>query len=354
MLRHLSFGFLCAIGLASTAHAEASLDFACIRGNSESCFVLLEGTIGKGLTKRFEDFVENEDVEGDQLIINSPGGDLAEALKLGRLLRDWDWNTRVGSSEGMLHKPDGSLDLYGIQGYPPGGRCERACAYAFMGGVSRMMHKDSLIGLQRFQAHDQSIDGERAQAISGQLVSYILEMGVDARVFVAASSKDSDSMFRVDSEQAKKYDLVTLPGYSPFILKPYREGIIASSERTNPIGMYDLADQISVFCRGGKPGLLVRSKENGLTGDEQAGLLATVDDQEFNFPASSIRLIVSDEAAFISAMIDKPMANAMLEAKEMHTSFGFGMVAGGDYAVHLTLSDMDRQMLAAAFRYCIG
>ena len=354
MLRRFIFGFLCAVGLASAASAEAYLDFTCIRGNSESCFVLLEGTIDKGLTERFEKFVEDEGVEGNRLIINSPGGNLAEALKLGRLLRDWEWNTRIGSSEGIFRNPDGSLDLHGVDDYPPGGRCQSACAYVFMGGVNRVMHSDSLIGFHRFQAPGQSLDGESAQAISGQLISYILEMGVDARVFVVASAENSQSMFHVDAEQARNYDLVTPPGYAPFILKPYREGIIASAERTDATRLYDLADQISAFCRGGTPGLLVRAKEHGLSGEEQAGLWALVDDQEFEFPETSVKLIVSDEAAFISATIDDAMASAMMEAQQVRTSFGFANYAGGEYAVELKLSDMDREMLAAAFRYCIG
>ncbi|SHI99720.1 hypothetical protein SAMN05444000_104132 [Shimia gijangensis] len=354
MLRQTILSALCAIGLSTAAKAEAYLDFTCIRGNSETCFVLLEGTIDKGLTERFEKFVEDEGVEGNRLIINSPGGNLAEALKFGRLLRDWEWNTRVGSSEGMFRNSDGSLDLHGLEDYPPGGRCESACAYVFMGGVNRVMHSDSLIGFHRFKAAGQTIDGESAQAISGQLISYILEMGVDARVFVVASAENSQSMYHVDAEQAREYDLVTPPGYAPFILKPYRDGIIASSERTDSIRMYDLADQISAFCKGGTPGLLVRSKEHGLTGDEKASLWAMVDEQEFEYPASSVKLIVSDEAAFISATIDDAMANAMLEGQELFTAFGFANYAGGEYSVNLILSDMDRQMLAAAFRYCIG
>jgi len=60
----------------------------------------------------------------DELWLDSPGGDLAEALQMGRMLRRAGLVTRV----------------------PAGAACVGACAEAFLGGVARIVDQAGLIG----------------------------------------------------------------------------------------------------------------------------------------------------------------------------------------------------------------
>lgn len=361
MLRLAALVVLCTLGLSTRSSAQSYLDFTCLRGSAATCFVLFEGPIEKGLTERFEAYVEEEGVEGARLILNSPGGNLAEALKLGRLLRDWEWTTHVGSSEGWFRNLDGSLDMHGADDYPQGGRCESACAYAFMGGVNRIMGKGSLLGFHRFQAPGKVIDGDSAQAISGQLISYILEMGVDARVFVVASAEDSHSMFHLDGTQASGYDLVTPSGFAAFALFARDEGVIARSERQSPIQLYDIAERVTLFCSGGTPMVSMSSSELYLEDGSYVSFFTGVGmdpeayefQQEFEIDATAVTVSETDVDYTLTAELSDEIAAAMLGVADIHLSFGVAPVDGGPLDLELVPTTADRQAMAAAWKFCV-
>lgn len=362
MLRLAQLIVVTGLALASRSEAQGFFDFSCLRGSASTCFVLFEGTIENGMVERFEAYVEEEGVEGEQLILNSPGGNLAEALKLGRLLRDWEWKTHVGSSEGWFRNPDGSLDLTGAEGFPQGGRCESACAYAFMGGVTRTMGTNSLLGFHRFQAPGQVIDGDSAQAISGQLISYIIEMGVDARVFVVASGEDSESMFHLNGEEAREFDLVTPDGFSPFSLFARDAGVVAVSERASSVGLYDLAEKVTLSCSQNRPMLTIHSSQVGVADGGYVSFYAGVDmnPEEFEFQEEfkndDIRYVYSDDddEAQFTAELSAEFAEAILGAGDVYLEFTVAPVDGGPLDLNLNPSDDDRMAMAAAWRFCIN
>ena len=128
---------LLVLSIADRAAAEAHIDQGCLGNNSATCFVLIEGQIEKGLTERFQRYLDDEGVEGSRLILNSPGGNLGEALKLGRLIRELEWRTMIGGSGDVPRNSTGGFDILMWETYPANGICESACAYVFMGGVNR-------------------------------------------------------------------------------------------------------------------------------------------------------------------------------------------------------------------------
>jgi len=71
------------------------------------------------------------------VILDSPGGDVASALKLGSTFRTAGWDTVVG------------LD-YPIAGQWRTARCTSACVYTFAGGPVRLILKDNALAVHQF------------------------------------------------------------------------------------------------------------------------------------------------------------------------------------------------------------
>ena len=129
---------------------EPVLESYCLGNAWESCFIYFDGTITKGLADQFKDVLENS--EGPSVYLNSPGGDLQEALKIGRLIRKAEKQTVIGSLAGV----DTFEGTNRPMEFPESGRCESACAYAFMGGQERRLASGRL-GLHRFYSTERGL-----------------------------------------------------------------------------------------------------------------------------------------------------------------------------------------------------
>lgn len=337
---------LLAMLLLCTAPARAQdraiLREACMGNAVESCYISLSGPIDTGLTDRFRARY-GDGIEAVAIYLDSPGGDLGEALKLGRHLRDTGLETRLGRAvpEGME-----------FEQVPEGGQCDSACAYVFMGGEKRSLSEGQQLGLHRFWVPGGQIDGESAQIIAGQLVTYMVEMGIDPRVFRAASEMGRDQMLMIGPSEAASFDLVTRSGYDALFLEPYKGGVIASSKRLEPTGPYDLARQATFLCRDGMAQVLVTA-DGGML--ERAGLAPEVEIRLDESRATAARSTVrtSGETDYITLTLPNDLRHAMPRARTLHIGVWFSRAFGGMRQVNLTLSDMDRAMIASAFTHCI-
>ena len=340
--------------LPSISAAQPYINDGCLGNNTDTCFVLIEGEITPGLTQYLEAYVRDVQPEGTKLYLNSAGGNLGEALRLGRAIRDLGWTTSIGGLQGHLRNPDGSLPFAIWDGYPSQGICESACAYAFMGGTGRHMPNDARLGFHRFSAPGRAISGDAAQALSGQLISYIVEMGVDPRVFVLASGEGAQSMYHIAKAEAETFDVVTPSGYEPFSLEPYEAGVIAVAKRADPTSGYDLTEQISAYCISGHPLLTLSASQHNLSGDLRAAFTAVLDDQTYEIPSNLVSVVVDQYAGYITAEIGEPLAKALTSATSVSTEFAFAPVNGGGYQARFELSAADQAKIATAFKFCAG
>jgi hypothetical protein len=153
--------------------------------------VYVEGPIAPGDTDRFLSFVRSQNLEAAQIVLNSPGGSLLEGVKLGRAIRAKGFDTSIGSKASSLDNP-----LPGV--------CASACAYAFAGGVLRFMSGDEdRLGLHQFaSAGGEKLSEGDVQLLSGMLVAYLSEMGVDANAFALASTGEPHGIIWLDAEEA--------------------------------------------------------------------------------------------------------------------------------------------------------
>ncbi|PZO79520.1 MAG: hypothetical protein DI629_09045 [Mesorhizobium amorphae] len=127
---------------------------------------------------------------------NSPGGNIIKAMELGRLIRVFGLNTLQSRSL----------------------ECASACSLAFMGGVSRSaepgsigVHKSSFSGDTPIASHDAV---SAVQAITAEIVTYMVEMGIDPSILQLSLRYDSDDIRYLSKSEMQQYR-VTTAGSAP-------------------------------------------------------------------------------------------------------------------------------------------
>lgn len=330
---------------------EPVLESYCLGNAWESCFIYFDGTITKGIANDFKEILNNE---GPNVYLNSPGGDLQEALKLGRLIRKAGKKTIIGSLAGVdtFEGTNRPID------FPENGRCESACAYAFMGGQERRLGSGRL-GLHRFYSTERGLTSDEAQFLSGLLVEYMVEMGIDARLFLAASKEGAEGMYYVSEAEALDYAIVTPYGYDNFFLEPYLGGVVAASRRLDPSKAYDQVRQVTFFCEQGRAKVMLTAGAGYLERSKIVALpkfaVSRGDFQEIPLKSLNIRDI--GDISLLTFEIPSPLQSRIFTRRENLWDFEvyvtYPRASGGNYGARLSMSEMDLAMVKSAFRHCI-
>lgn len=221
------------IQILQNAHAQFSffndeMKFELISSfSNEPGWISAEGRITAETPHDFEEFLikhQNKCIVAvvcyrlsfnvERVVFNSTGGDLLAAIELGRLIRASQLSTSIGKTS--INSSDFERYRYTIEDAAVvEGICESACAYAFLGGVSRhpafrngmvTQFVATQIGVHQFHegvAQSNRISSERGSSVnapkfrnseekiqfySGLLIDYVTEMGVDPRIVTEASN----------------------------------------------------------------------------------------------------------------------------------------------------------------------
>ena len=119
------------------------------------------------------------------LIINSPGGSVSEARKLGRYLRANGLRTAVDRA------------------------CTSACIDVLAGGAERYATPAARLGVHQSMVPNRYSSHEGGQLYVVESFRYLREMGVDADVAIAAASIPHDMLLLIPLSDALKTRLVT-------------------------------------------------------------------------------------------------------------------------------------------------
>lgn len=170
--------------------------------------------------------------------LNSLGGSLQGGIALGEAIRSGNLSTEVGASiKGKPHKPGESPNW----DEKSDGVCASACAYAFLGGVSRSLSENDKLGFHQFYTQKQieapteklftGKDLDDQQKIMAYLTLYLVKMGVDPRVLIAASNTKAQELLYINGDIARKLRVTfDAENYQPWRLEFYKAGIVAYSE----------------------------------------------------------------------------------------------------------------------------
>ncbi len=194
-LRHACLSLLLAgllWAMAAESAAAGSMKFK-LQGPAEGCatcfWILAEGEIDRTTPGRFDDFLARTPDPPRLVRLNSHGGLIVFATRLGQMMREGGFDTVVGRAR-MRHA-DGRVETQFSN-------CFSACTLAFLGGVRRRVDGGDF-GIHR-PAVDKArvgrtVDAEeirQAMRLSGYLVAaYVTQMGVDAE-FITRSFAGRD------------------------------------------------------------------------------------------------------------------------------------------------------------------
>ena len=156
--------------------------------------LLATGTITSGVSASFAAEVGRHGDYIKTVVLNSPGGSVADALIMGRLIRERKLATEVEA----------------------GRYCVSSCPLMFVGGIERRAGEKATIGVHQVAAMPSRTERPStrdemsvAQLISARCVHYLDEMGVSLQVWVHAMETPHDSLFVFKPDELKSLNLVT-------------------------------------------------------------------------------------------------------------------------------------------------
>jgi hypothetical protein len=125
-------------------------------------------------------------------VLNSPGGNLAEALRVGRLLKDAGASTFV----------------------PSWATCASACFYAYAGGKTRYVGEGARIGVHQFSYTEAALEDANttvrdAQELTAEINLYLMSTGVSPMVGTLAGTVPPNEMLFFDYEDLQVLGIVT-------------------------------------------------------------------------------------------------------------------------------------------------
>ncbi|MBO0128989.1 hypothetical protein [Agrobacterium sp. OT33] len=172
------------IACAGVSHADITLERVPIDGSSP--VLLLKGEF---TTSDNPDQLTREvAASGAKLItFNSNGGNVATAMAYGRMIRS------LGLSTLQLRSAE----------------CASACALAFVGGVNRQAEPGAIGVHQSSFSPESSLEGHIAvaavQALTAQIMTYLVEMDVDPKLLQLSLSVPSDDMRYLTASEMQNY-----------------------------------------------------------------------------------------------------------------------------------------------------
>lgn len=175
--------------------------------------VSAEGEITNDTADAFRSFVEQHAGDPDfrpLVLLNSPGGTVVGAMKLGLLLRQFGASVLVARARGT----EGSDDLHVVSGY-----CMSACVYAFFGGKRRIIPPGSHLGIHRMAIYSHSFDffggGESTTRsygtgeLVGALSAYTKLMGVNPAAIAEAEQIEPESIHILTPQEIARWRVGT-------------------------------------------------------------------------------------------------------------------------------------------------
>jgi hypothetical protein len=194
------------VSIAACVTNAASLHAADISRGLGLGEVVLEGTIEPGDFDKLQSLIEENGVR--TIYLASPGGNVEEAMKIGRLVRTSKLQTTVpiNATSDIRQK---LISRHKLKDPKSNYMCASACFFVFVAGVKRTtdfdFDGDAILGIHRPYLPESSLkgmSGDQAIAAANQfsavVKNYLNEMGVRA--------KYADLMFSVPKDQVRWID----------------------------------------------------------------------------------------------------------------------------------------------------
>lgn len=333
--------------------------------NNHTNIVVADGEITNNTPAAFQDFLDTRPFDGFTFYIdlNSPGGSLLGGMKLGEMIREQGLISRVSSYEKRAVG-----EQYWTPRWQPG-ICMSACALAFLGGEDRELDEMSILGFHQFSsAGTASGNVERVdrterdtQVVSGLVHAYIESMGVAPGLFSRMSVTPPEEMYIPDAVEAAALNIIPAESFSNFTLEPYGGGVIAYSIFYNNAQGRNVVSQVTAYCRGGTPFLLLSQPEHYRPIDEGWAQIAHEELSGFSLwrPPGNLNVEYPPELLRFrtgGAQVAELQIDARgTELLRGHTKISVNMpgALGRSMFLEIKPTDLDERVLQSAFSLCI-
>ncbi len=330
--------FLVTVGGPASAQTENCMTFRSLENLSvveqvlkvrfygERFDIFATGTICSGTADVFEAYVRDNKIDAAMVHFDSPGGSLAEGLRLGELIRVAGFDTEITSLE-QAYRRLGRKEPNAV----PEAVCASACAYAFVGGRYRFFEnsKAQRLGVHQFAASGDSLSAADAQLVGGMLVAYLRRMDADPIGFTVASQARSDEMFWFTPSEARSLNWANNGRAKPTAevkvldARPYlRLDQVTASGTT----------RVLLVCEGQEVHILagVFADFSGmvqLTGREKTAYLETDERVYLDGPMDTTTFTFAQGGFFLDRVGSKSLLREMLKADSISVKFE----VGGDF-----------------------
>lgn len=154
-------------------------------------YILATGKIVPGTAQDLVAFDIAQDRRAQMVVLDSPGGSVTEAMQIGAFIRGRGLDTMVVEN----------------------GLCASACPLAFAGGVQRIAHPESWIGVHRAfiveQGGDTQFGLRQGQQLAAACMRHLEQMDVDPRAWIPALSTPWDDIYLYTTAQLEEFALAT-------------------------------------------------------------------------------------------------------------------------------------------------
>jgi hypothetical protein len=214
-------------------------------GNAWTIFA--DGAIDQTSAMRLIEVIKKNSIPRNSMIyLNSPGGDLAGGMGLGRTIREYGLFTQVAKRGPM--ETTGDFRSYKVL---PGG-CFSACTLAYIGGVFRWMDSKSVYGVHRF--YGDSANADNAQVASSIIIQYIRDMDVDPALFSEMTKAGRDEINAVPHPRLEALNVINNgQGKTRWTIEGTGDGLYLKGERDTSNGI----NKFILLCKQGKLSLYV-------------------------------------------------------------------------------------------------
>lgn len=193
------------------------------------------GPIEAGDADRFKRFIETSKVPPrTDVYIHSTGGDVEEAMDIGRIIRGGWLGTSVGQ---YILDADPSFRFMVPRKLLPG-QCLSAATLVYLGGRLRYLSEDAKFGVHQFSFKNPSPENlSKSQILSAKIARYITEMGVHPEFLELSASVENGRIELVSKAKLERLGVVTGGQTKPdWTIQARGGGIYARGERDSLFG----------------------------------------------------------------------------------------------------------------------
>lgn len=166
-----------------TTRDKKKMDFMMGINKDNSKFIYMEGEFGVDTYKNFLKFTKkiNEDIK--EIKINSNGGVVLSAMRIGSFIKEKGWNTGIDKE---MH-------------------CYSACGFVYFAGKEKSLQGSAKIGLHRPYIPNQPDTMKYIQKVKKEYVSYWRYIRAPMDLYYEMMDVDRDELFILDKHNIEEY-----------------------------------------------------------------------------------------------------------------------------------------------------